>query len=205
MAKRYWTEGEINYIDEHSDHMTAATMARILKRSEASVKIKMSRMGIRGVRASMEYLSMFQVQKTLGVQYRTIYKWREAGLETKRIGMFYVVGQDTLVSFLKDHQDMWNAHDVKDDTIFYDSPWFYEKKERDEKPKPFHWSEAEVGLLRTYMSENLSAREIARRLNKTIPSIKNKKRWVRMRYGYETERSSMNGKTSKQQTGRAAK
>lgn len=173
--------GEIVFIENNSDKMTVEMMSRRIDRTAPAIKQKMSRLHIRGVLPTMEYLTNFQIRNMLGVQNSTILRWEKRGLKMRRIGHFRTYKQEDLVKFLQTHQDVWNAAKVKDDTLFMGKQWYTDKRRKDQETKrPYFWTRDELNLLKEIRYKDIPIKEMAEATHHSVPGVKAKMKQLRM-------------------------
>lgn len=172
MAGRYWTQEEIQMLDELRSTYTVAEIAKRLGRSFQSVNQKMCRMGFTGFEKSTDLLTLHQLCLMMGVESRTVKKkWKNKGLRILRRGNYVVIHQGDLIRYLKRHPEDWNATRVTDDSLFMGYAWYKEKKRVDEK-KQYYWTTREVSTLKLLRYQGYSCREIAEKMGRSVSSIK---------------------------------
>ena len=118
-------------------------------------------------------LSTRKVREILGIGGSAINILVRNGLEFKPMYRMYVVEQNTLVRFLKEHPDLWNARRVKDDTIFGNQEWYWRKREIDKKPKRF-WTNLEAVAVRRMYCNGMKVADIANKVGRTEQSVSHK-------------------------------
>lgn len=174
MGGRRWTQEELDALESMCGTFTVATMAKRLGRSFDAVNIKLNRMGLAGFARSTDLLTLNQASLMLGVERRTFRKkWAGKGLRIMRKGYFYVIRQEDLMKYLKEHPEDWSAADITDDTLFMGASWYKAKKRVDKKTQ-YHWTKEEVAKLDYLKSQGYSLSEIARKMGRSESSVKSK-------------------------------
>lgn len=174
MAGRVWTQEELEALENMAGTYTVATIAKRLGRSFDATNIKLNRMGLSGFEKSTDLLTMNQVCLMLGVQSRTVKKkWKNKGLRIMRKGNYLTIRQESLIKYLRDHPEDWNATNVTDDSLIMSYSWYKAKKREDAKEKYF-WSQEDISQLKRLRYKGYSIREIAEIMNRSESSIKYK-------------------------------
>ena len=182
MAGRQWSEDELQKLEKWNGTCTCATMARRLGRSPEAVSKKMQRLGLLGFRQATDLLTSFQIQKTFGIQYRTLLYWSEKkGLRLEKKENHLIVRQKDFYDFLKAHPDDWDARKVVDDSIFMNREWFLEKRRQDRNRKKRGWTRDEVGHLIICYRKGIPVSQIAKEMGRTESSVKNKMHYMTSR------------------------
>lgn len=174
--RRQWDEDELQMLEELVGHHSIRNIARIMSRSEESIKKKINRLGLGGFKDNSDMLTRCAVSRILGVPPIRISRWEDKGLKTHRkVKPFVLYDQRELIKFLEEHPDLWNARCVQDDSIFAGQEWFVKKKATDMSPQPFNWTADEVATLRFLWKQQKRNEEyIARVMNRTVASIRSK-------------------------------
>ena len=174
MGGKRWTAEELQRLEDLSGNYPVATIARKLGRSFDATNIKLNRLGLNGFRQNTEHLTLHLTAEILGVEWRTIKDtWTGLGLRIFRRGNFWIIDQEELLRFLKDHQEAWNASRVTDDAIFHGAEWYRRKRARDTAAKWF-WSPEESGRLVHLYRQGAPLKEIAARVGRTESAVRNK-------------------------------
>lgn len=170
MAKR-WDPLEIELIETLSGQLTLKALARKLNRSENAVYLKQQRLGIGGYLKNSDMLAQNTVATMLGLDSKTLKRWENKGyIKSYHKGVYRMYKQDQLLKCLEEHQDIWNAKKVTDDTIFVNAEWFRKKRINDSDPH-FFWSWEDKARVKQLRHEGYSISEIARMTGRTMNSI----------------------------------
>lgn len=174
MGGRRWTQEELQMVEEMSSSYTVEMIAKKLGRSFDAVNLKMNELGIPGFRRSTDMLTVNQVSIMFNVQNRTIVtKWKKKGLFIRRHGYYRMIQQESLIKYLQEHPEDWNAADVTDDSLIMSYPWYKEKRRQDVKSRYF-WTTSEVAKMKHLRRQGYSLREIAEKMGRSESSIKYK-------------------------------
>jgi len=76
--RRYWTEREIKFLQDHAGEMTIQAMAKTLGRNETGVRVQLYRVGLRGA-VSRNGFSGKEFAQLMGVCPTTVYGWINSG------------------------------------------------------------------------------------------------------------------------------
>lgn len=184
MGGRPWTEKEINYLENNWGKLPADKIAKKLDRSKEAVILKVKRLKIPQASINANCLCVKQISQLLGVHRRTIinswiYKY---GLKSYKINIrgnkpyqIFVKVPD-LLNWLESNQDKWRANKLPKYAFGIEPEWLKEKRKLDFNKKPLQvkWTDAEVSKLKTFMVNGVPQKEIARRLDRSLSSVKHK-------------------------------
>lgn len=132
MARRFWTEEEINYLEKKWGVSSISLIAKRLKRTPDSVSSKAHKLGLQSVSNSVHGIPMAMLPEIVGRPYGTVRKtWANAGLKVKKCGkeIAYVQEKD-LYKFMQEHPNLWDAREC-DYYYFYTQKWFLEALENE--------------------------------------------------------------------------
>lgn len=179
MAGRRWTREELAFLEERADSMSTHSIAKALHRSYNSVNIKASREGIPLFNTSTEMLSTYAIATMMGVESRSVLRWHRYGLKYKKVNGRQMHNQNTLIKFLKDHQELWDAT-KGNPYIMSMYPWFKEKYEKDlakKKANPNqtkNWSKTDMQTLVHLRESGWSYSRLAERYGHSAKACKQK-------------------------------
>lgn len=125
---RYWTKEEEEYLIEKYGTMTAAAIARRLKRPYNAVLTKIVRLGIGTFTENVDGLHLAEVCRLVGRDKETIKAtWVKYGLRIKKKGAYSIIHEDDLIDFMKNNLDRWDA--TQCEAYFFERfDWFREKR-----------------------------------------------------------------------------
>lgn len=170
---RHWTDEELEFLEENRGNFSTVRLAEMMGRSYSSVRKKTYLLGIGGYKDNSEMLNETTLKKALGVSMSTINRFKRYGLKPMRKGKYLMYSYDKLMKFLKEHQDLWDATKVKEESIFATETWFREKKKRDRtEPLQFYeWSEKEIAEAIRLRRNKVPYKEIEKILHRPAAAI----------------------------------
>lgn len=125
---RFWTKEEEEYLIEKFGTMTAAAIARRLKKPYNAVLTKIVRLGIGTFTENVDGLHLAEVCRLVGRDKETIKAtWVKYGLRIKKKGAYSIIHENDLTDFMKNNPDRWDA--TQCETYFFERfDWFREKR-----------------------------------------------------------------------------
>ena len=134
-ANRYYTKEEVAFIEDNFGTLTTKQIASKLHRPLSSVKGKISRLGLGTYTDNSVDLHLRELARLLGVEHWKVSYWIEHNnLPYKRKGRYVIFPEDSLMQWLKDNPDKWDA--TKCETWYFERlPWFHEKLLNDRKER----------------------------------------------------------------------
>ena len=125
---RFWTKEEEEYLIEKFGTMTAAAIARRLKKPYNAVLTKIVRLGIGTFTENVDGLHLAEVCRLVGRDKETIKAtWVKYGLRIKKKGAYSIIHEDDLIDFMKNNPERWDA--TQCETYFFERfDWFREKR-----------------------------------------------------------------------------
>lgn len=179
MAKRYWTQEEMEYLEASWGKATLKTMATHLNRSVSSVKQKAYQMDLGLKVDAVEGIPVRNLPEIIGVNVMCAYKWSDLGmLNTKKVGNVLFVKEKDLIKFLIEHPNLWDAT-KSDKTWFRKYDWFQEKLEHDRQfsySGKQSWTESEDRRLMYLKRKGYKYKDIGKELGRTKASV-SKRYW----------------------------
>ena len=144
------------------------------KRSWFSIRKKALELGLGPRPYNDEYLSIKDICEEMQISHDRVSHWLKIGLVHKknRSGKTkYLISQNDLLSFLKNHQDMFNASLISE-YLFVDEPeWLQKKRKKDSakyaKSNRLEYTNEEDKILLSMFNHGKSDAEIADTLNRT--------------------------------------
>ena len=152
--RRAWTNEEENYLKEQWGTKSVESIAKNLKRTIFSLKVKAVKMHLGPmIRNNTEMLSVSDIVEILGVSRdRITTTWVKHGLKlkkkrlTKHVSYYFITWED-LLEFLKENQSEWDSRLVDDYMLGEEEAWLIEKRKRDSLENPLwyrRWTEEEI-------------------------------------------------------------
>ena len=183
---RSWTFEELSYVREVWGEKTIPEIAAKLGRSINAVKVKTVRLGYTGQKWSGEMMSARKVSELLGVDVHAVidYWIPKCGLKAKakRLGTSKktttIIMFEDLLSWLQDHQDLWDSRRVEAYALGIEYKWLKEKRKRDnELParRLQKWTAYEdQQLIILFKRGDKTKTEIAKILNRSYSSVEHR-------------------------------
>lgn len=169
-----WSNEELEFLYSNVGKMKLTTIALKLNRTVSAVKVRISKLGLNISNNSGLYTVSY-ISKCFGSNHTTFYKKLKSIIIYKNIYLNkkirYVRAKD-FWKFVKNNKELFSLNKYKKGSILPE-PGFM-KGEIKQKNLITYWSEYDVRMLRFYVNKGLSHKEIAKKLNKTIPSVKTK-------------------------------
>lgn len=159
--------------------MTPEEIGRKLGRTKTAVIEKMVRIGMPRMEASKEDLTVNEVCKMMGVQWRVVKRWERHGLKLTRYSKWVTVKQNDLVGFLFDHKDLWEPERVKDDTLLCVKSNKAYFRDPSKPKKEYFWNENEICRLKACCIDGMPVSKIAKRLGRSRSSVNYKIWWMK--------------------------
>lgn len=173
MGGRAWKQDEIKLLKELiRSEKSPSYIASRLGRTESAVRIKATRIGLDIQRYKTEYLSTYALSNIMQIECKTIIRWHELGLKVQKNGEFYLHSHKDIITFLKNHQDLWDAT-RGDMYLVNQEPWFQAKYEADLQKKKeaenrkCKWNEYDARELVRLRDKGWDYTELARKYGRT--------------------------------------
>ena len=180
--RREWTTEEEETLKEFWGYKSIEVLAKNLKRSVFSLKVKAARMKLGPmIRNNSELLTVFDICDLLQVtRDRVTITWPKLGLnlKTKKVTnnrSYYVITWEDLIDFLKNNQDEWDSRLIEPYMLGNEVEWLLNKrkKDRDENPTFYRlWSDTDKQRAQFLNSIGKSHKEIATELNRSEEAVR---------------------------------
>ena len=173
--RRPWTPEEVEHLIELRDKYTKSDIARLLKRSPASISNKVCELELGGLMDNTDRWTFQQITDAVGCSIGVVHKtWVKHGLKFVKRGYFCLVEESELLRFMKTHPDLWNA--VKCDYyLFYKYPWFIEKLEKDKQvpvgQRGYYWTDYQKQQFEVLVRKGYTYKQIAEAIGKTKSAV----------------------------------
>ena len=177
-----WSESDINYLDEKWGRDTLSNLSIQLKRTKLAIVLKSKRMKLGASTRADEYITANQISVLLNIDYHTVARWiKKHNLKAKREVLlfkkrFYLIKHCDLCEWLKNNQDRFDSRKIELFGLGYEPLWLQLKRKRDrELPRNRFkkWNNFEVQRM-INLSQNLTYKEIAKKMNRSHNSIERK-------------------------------
>lgn len=175
-AKRKpWTDDEVERLIFLRTKFTKRDIARLMKRSPASVNGKIQELGLGGLLENTDKWSFEQIREAVGLASGSVNStWVRRGLKFVRRQNLCLVDEDELLKFMKKNTDLWDATKC-DFYLFYQYPWFMEKLEQDKKipyeNKRYYWTDYQKQQFTLMKRRGFSHQQIADAIGKTKRAV----------------------------------
>lgn len=186
---RTWTPEEIEYLQENLGNVSMNYLVSKLNRTQNSIIIKATKLGIGGATIKTDYLLPNIAGKMIGKDIKTIMYWikyKDLAFTKKNIRgnkKRVLIEYDTFIKFLKDNQDLWDSRKVEPYALGYEPEWLIEKRKLDrQKPKKSQqkWTKFDEMEAVRMKNEGNPIQTIANKLNRSYASVRRKLYDIRM-------------------------
>lgn len=192
--RRKWTPDEEQVLSEQWGYKSIETIAKQLKRSVFSLKVKAVRMQLGPMINNNDLMTVSDISDILNVsRERIINRWSKIGLNLKNKKMtqnmsIYVVTWDDLLLFLKENPNEWDSRKVEKNMLGCEEDWLIAKRKSDKIVNPLwyrRWTEEEIKTAVSLLATGKSYEEIGKKLDRSASAIANLLR--NMGYSYQAK------------------
>ena len=179
--RRKWTKDEEELLEELWGNQSICAIAKKLKRTEFSLKVKAVRMGLGPmIRNLTDKLTVYDIMDILGVSRdRIVTTWVKYGLNLKKKKVskktsYYVVEWEDLLIFLENNQELWDSRKVDLYMLGEETEWLVAKRKKDSLEKPLGyrlWTKEEIKCVESLFNFGKSYKEIAKEINRPESSV----------------------------------
>jgi hypothetical protein len=180
MARRNWTEDEIEFLKDNVGVMKLTTLSKKLDRTEISIQNKLKRLGISNTKAQTGFLTTYELAKLVHKDATTVRGWIERhGLKsTKKVTnfsrQFLFIHPEDFWKWASANREKVDFSKIQPNTILPEPAWV-ENERKKENPTSYKvWSIMEEKQLQMMLTEGYSIREVAGKLNRSVISVKRK-------------------------------
>lgn len=169
--RREWTKEEEDYLKEFWGLKSIEFIAKKLKRTINSLKVKAVRMKLGPmIMNNFDVISITGISELLGVtRDRITNRWYKLGLKIKNKRLtnkkvYYVVKWENLMAFLEENQNEWDSRKLEYYMLGIEPEWLKEKRKRDLKENPLwyrRWTEEDILEVELLFKKNKNYQEIA--------------------------------------------
>lgn len=181
--KRKWTSEEIAYLEESWGVTSIPSIAKRLKRSVYSVKLKSNKIGLKRFYHQGEYITLHQLITAIGK--KGSYQYLSKRLEregfpikykikiTEKIKVVYI---EDFWKWTKENQNKLDFSDFEENILGSEEDWVKNKRRSDKQKKRqyknTHWTKAEDKRLEEALNKyKYSYSDLRKMLNRTEPAI----------------------------------
>lgn len=180
-CRRNWTQKEEEYLKENWGYIPVEAIAKKLRRTVFSLKVKAVRMNLGSMlENNQEILTISEVSEILNISRDTIMStWVKLGLKIRSLKLtenqsYYVIDLFDLLKFLERNQNEWDSRNVEEYALGTEPSWLREKRSRDKIENPIlyrRWSEADIQNAIWLLRCGLSYEEIASKIHRTDTAV----------------------------------
>lgn len=181
--RRKWTEGEETLLSDLWGTKSIETIAKTMKRTIFSLKVKAVRMGLGPmVRNNYDLITVSDMCDLLSVTRDKItITWINLGLNLKKKKLtsnmsYYVITWNDLMTFLENNQNEWDSRCVEKNMLGAEPEWLKEKRIRDIEENPLwyrKWTEEEIKQAEKLFKSGKGYLEIAEIINRSEWAVAN--------------------------------
>ncbi len=181
--RRKWTKEEETLLSDLWGTKPIETIAKSMKRTVFSLKVKAVRMGLGPmVRNNYDVITVPDMCDLLHVtRDRITTTWVNLGLNLKSKKLtnnksYYVVTWNDLMEFLENNQNEWDSRLIEKNMLGFEPEWLKEKRIRDNKENPLwyrKWTEEEITEAENLFKAGKNYFEIAEIVNRSEWAVTN--------------------------------
>lgn len=181
---RFWTESDVDYLEENWGKLSVGTIAKKLGRTVDSIQIKAHKIGLGSWIDCSEYMSFNQLMKTLG--YSTFGGFKEPLLARKfpirlrciNTSVFAFVDIDEFWKWAEKNQGFFDFSRLEVGALGKEPDWVKAKRRSDTKARGKRktpWTKCDDELLRSLLKAyRYPIDEIASRLGRSEAAVKSR-------------------------------
>ena len=192
MDRRNWTKKEEEYLYERWGRDNIEKIAKNMKRSFYSIKVKATRMGLGYMcQANIDQISVADIAEILNVRAERITDtWIKLGLKLRKKKVtenysYYCIDFNNLILFLQEHQDLWNSQNLEKNILGEEPKWLLQKRKQDLINPPLEyklWTEEEIETAKKLLLQGYDYEQIATKVNHTPIGVSYKLRNLGLSY-----------------------
>lgn len=175
--RRKWTKEEEVLLSDSWGYQTIESLAKKMKRTVFSLKVKAVRMGLGPmIRNNYDLITISDIVDLLGVtRDRITDSWVKLGLNLtqKRLTKdrsYYVITWGDLMDFLEQNQNEWDSRNLECNMLGSEPEWLQAKRERDKIENPLwyrRWTEEEIKKVENLFKLGKNYQEISEAVDRT--------------------------------------
>ncbi|MGM9834801.1 MAG: hypothetical protein ACI31M_03385 [Bacilli bacterium] len=181
--RRTWTIEEETLLSDLWGTKSIETIAKTMKRTVFSLKVKAVRMGLGPmVKNNYDLITVSDMCDLLNIKRdRITSTWVDLGLKLKKKKLtnsrsYYVITWNDLMEFLENNQNEWDSRCVEKNMLGTEPEWLKEKRVRDIKENPLwyrKWTEEEIKQAENLFKAGKDYLEIAESINRSEWAVAN--------------------------------
>lgn len=181
--RRKWTKDEEIYLSDNWGVESIELIAKKLKRTVFSIKVKATRMKLGAmIDNNLEIITISDISEMLDVSRdRIVNTWANLGLKLKQKKLtnkksYYYVTLKDLIKFLEYNQNEWDSRNLDRHILGKEPDWLKEKRKRDKDENPLwyrRWTKEEIDKAEDLYKRGKSYEEIGDIINRSTPMVAN--------------------------------
>lgn len=181
--RRKWTPEEETLFSDLWGNKSIEVIAKTLKRSVFSLKVKAVRMGLGPmIQNNYDLITISDITDLLNVSRdRITTRWVALGLNLKKKKLtknkfYYTITWIDLMKFLEENQNEWDSREVEKNMLGAEPEWLVEKRKRDKEENPLwyrKWTENEIKIAESLFENGKNYEEIANQINRSTWAVAN--------------------------------
>ena len=181
--RRSWTKEEEILLSDLWGTKPIETIAKTLKRTVFSLKVKAVEMGLGPmIKNNYDLITVSEMSDLLNVKRdRITNTWVNLGLNLKKKKLtnnmtYYVITWKDLMEFLENNQNEWDSRCIEKNMLGTEPEWLKAKRIRDMEENPLwyrKWTEEEIKLTETLFKSGKNYLEIAKVINRSEWAVAN--------------------------------
>lgn len=177
---RIWLDSDLKSFSEDwcDGSVSKQKLIKKYKRSYFSLRKKALELKLGARPHNDEYLSIREICEEMNVSHDRVSNWLKLGLKYKknRSGRTkYLISQEDLLDFLKEHQDMFNASEISEYLFINEPDWLVKKRRSDLEYYTdnlrFEYTNEEDKIIVSMFKRGKSNAEIAKVMKRTESAI----------------------------------
>jgi hypothetical protein len=181
--RRKWTEEEEILLSDLWGTKSIETIAKTMKRTVFSLKVKAVRMGLGPmIRNNYDLITISDMCDLLNVtRDRITTTWVHLGLNLKKKKLtnnmsYYVITWNDLMDFLENNQNEWDSRCVEKNMLGIEPEWLKEKRMKDKEENPLwyrKWTIEEIKQAENLFKAGNDYSKIAEEINRSEGAVAN--------------------------------
>ncbi|MBE6152455.1 MAG: hypothetical protein E7165_04005 [Firmicutes bacterium] len=169
--RREWTEDEENLLADLWGNKSIEAIAKDMKRTIFSIKVKAVRMNLGPmIRNNYDLITVSDMEDILNVSRdRIVNTWVKLGLKLKKKRItqncvIYTITWKDLMEFLENNQNEWDSRNLEKNILGLEPEWLQEKRKKDIEINPItyrKWTVEEIEFAENLFKQGKDYREIS--------------------------------------------
>lgn len=187
-STKFWTDKEIDYLENNYGRYPLSVMSKKLNRTEAAIKEKCTKLGLTSALNNTGLLNTNDIAKALGLNRKTIWNYIQyRGLPAKkqvvlRKGEFWRIDISDFWKWLELNKELIDLSNFEKNSLGAEPEWVDKKRRsdiRNEKRHNKNWSEYEINYLKANYKIK-SYKEIAFDLKRSLAAVQIKAKKLKL-------------------------